>query len=86
MKALEILREIKNTYNEFVVIGFTKKSINIDEAIKELEELNNRSCESCKCWDSVENSKLKTISFCRFLNTGTKNSFDCSEYEKKDSE
>ena len=31
LKALEILKEIKNTFDENIVIGFTQKSINIDE-------------------------------------------------------
>ena len=48
-----------------------------------LQELENRSCDSCICWDNVENSKLKTISYCRFLSTGTKNSFYCNEWENK---
>lgn len=47
------------------------------------KELNNRSCMNCICWDSVDNSKLKTISYCRFLNAGTKNIFYCNEYEPK---
>ena len=87
-KALEIL---KHTYSAIEQLGighisteYTEKDfLFLEEAIKELEELENRSCDSCICWDSVENSKLKTISYCRFLNTGTKNSFYCNEWENK---
>ena len=85
MKALEILYSMidgtrknilsnKNTYERLTFIA---------ESIEEIEELENRSCDSCICWDNVENSKLKTISYCRFLNTGTKNSFYCNEWENK---
>ena len=44
MKALEILKEIRNIETEY---DHRKEHI-FDEAIKELEALENRSCESCK--------------------------------------
>ena len=57
MKALEYLkkeREIKKHYSE-IAWGYYDKSI--DEAITELEALNNRSCENCKyCSFSVSSS------------------------------
>lgn len=48
MKALEYLkkeREIKKHYSEIAWVYHNKS---IEEAIKELEDLNNRSCATCK--------------------------------------
>ena len=82
MKALEILKEqLKILNNDVDGVWIDPKRL--EEAIAELEALDNRSCMNCICWDSVDNSKLKTISYCRFLNTGTKNIFYCNEYEPK---
>lgn len=47
------------------------------------DELEARTCENCICWDSVEFSVLKTMSYCRFLNVGTKNTFGCNKWESK---
>ena len=48
MKTLEFLKEIQNTsVSEYF---FNK---DIEEAIAELEELQNRSCENCKHCDTV---------------------------------
>ena len=47
MKALEILKDMRLKYNSHYVKG-SDKVIKLDEAIKELEELQNRSCATCK--------------------------------------
>ena len=50
MKALEILKDMKLKYNSHY-IKESDKAIKLDEAIKELEELEepkNRSCATCK--------------------------------------
>ena len=62
-----------------------KDLVELNEAIAELEEfMNINTCSTCKCWDSVELSKIKTISYCRFLNVGTKHTFYCNEYEARE--
>lgn len=57
MKAIDILKKDKevlcwaigyNHSNNAKVEEFLKKSKNIDEAIEELEALQNRSCANCK--------------------------------------
>lgn len=56
MKALDILNEINNQlkrsrdYNRFnIEIQFNKTyQVKVEEAIKELEDLKNRSCKNCK--------------------------------------
>lgn len=48
-----------------------------------IEDVMNRTCGNCICWDSVEFSVLKTMSYCRFLNVGTKNTFGCNEWESR---
>ena len=48
MKALEILNN-DNIFDENYVAENNYKKL-INEAIKELEELQNRSCENCKYW------------------------------------
>lgn len=47
------------------------------------EFYNSKKCKNCICWDSVEKSKIKTISYCRQLNTGTNEDFYCKEFEEK---
>ena len=44
MKALEILKDIRNIETEYNHL----KKHRFDQAIKELEDLENRSCENCK--------------------------------------
>ena len=53
LKALQILKILKKEKFRFERTGTDIKSISINNqsltlAIKELEELNNRSCENCK--------------------------------------
>ena len=43
MKALEILKDIRNIETEYDHL----KKHRFDQAIEELEELENRSCDSC---------------------------------------
>jgi hypothetical protein len=44
MKALEILKDIRNIETEYDHL----KKHRFDQAIKELEDLENRSCDNCK--------------------------------------
>ena len=48
MKALEILKHINRRYCTDSVNG------KLDLAIKELEDLENRSCESCKLYNFIK--------------------------------
>ena len=80
MKTLEYLYRMKKANDE---MG-NYEATNLYECIAELKSIQSRSCEGCKCWDSVEFSIIKTLSYCRFLNTGTKNTFYCSEFEAKE--
>jgi len=62
----------------------------IDEAIKELEELENRSCSNCKHWNnSCFNLSVNTTGFCMYygISNGSfeedmKNNFYCNKWEK----
>ena len=47
MKALEILKDMRLKYNSYYVKG-SDQVIKLYEAIDELEELKNRSCDTCK--------------------------------------
>ena len=71
--------EAKEEFNNY---GYTISEQNkiIDKIYDDIE---SRTCENCICWDSVEFSALKTISYCRFLNVGTKNTFGCNEWESR---
>ena len=81
MKALEYLkreREIKKHCAD-VAWGYYDKSI--DEAIEELEELKNRSCENCKYWKT---SQLDGNSICKKLfNFRSYFDFCCNKWEPK---
>lgn len=79
MKALEIL---KHYVHSIVPIEYSPTFVN--EAIKELEELENRSCSNCKHYDLMfvgydEPQELGCI------NTGIlfANNFCCKLWEKK---
>ena len=60
MKALDILNEVNGQlkrsrdYNRFnIEIQFNKTyQVKVEEAIKELEDLQNRKCGNCKHWHS----------------------------------
>lgn len=68
MKALEILKRIyiNNPDTRFqrnnIDINFTIHDFsNVNEAIKELEALENRSCEGCKYAKLAKDSSMKEI-------------------------
>ena len=48
MKALEILNQIHSELSKNNAAGIWIEPKNINEAIKELEEIKNRSCSTCK--------------------------------------
>lgn len=52
MKALELLREMRNIENNYDHLI----SHRFDEAIKELEELQNRICDGCKYYVQINKS------------------------------
>ena len=78
MKALVIL----NNYKKFD--GFIRDIVSdsfLNEAIKELEELKNRSCENCKYWKT---SQLDGNSICKKLfNFRSYFDFCCNKWEPK---
>ena len=82
MKALEILKAIEEQEGAHLWLddgsGYPKKYI--IEAIKELEELENRSCENCKydwCGCSVQDSILIVDNDAKF------DLFCCNKWEAK---
>lgn len=92
MKAIQVLKDYRNS-------GFiTPNSVfqnRIDEAIKELEELENRSCESCnigvKNHDGTITCMIKAYPEDKYSGDILKgkyyyrvnNSFCCNSWEKK---
>ena len=90
LKAIEILKYNKNAMIKFInsfdddckeddeYISGNKYIEELNEAIKELEELNNRSCVSCKHYNRTQTcNKL-------IARSGYKeNEFYCSRYEAK---
>ena len=78
MKALVIL----NNYKKFD--GFIRDIVSdsfLNEAIKELEELESRSCENCKYWKT---SQLDGNSICKKLfNFRSYFDFCCNKWEPK---
>ena len=78
MKALEILKDYRN-----IDFGCNMEGLHneIDEAIKELEELKNRSCATCKYWKT---SQLDGNSICKKLfNFRSYFDFCCNKWESK---
>ena len=85
MKALEILNN-DNIFDENYVAENNYKKL-INEAIKELEELNNRSCYDCKHWCQ----EFQSIGICdkgikeekQFRESLTYSMFYCNKWEQK---
>ena len=76
MKALHILKIVlKDT-----VMSGEKEYIN--EAIKELEDLQSRSCENCKFLD-IDLICTNENTPCYSEYSGRYDNFSCSEWEKK---
>ena len=93
LKALELLKAIEG---EDLFIEFMDKNNGclgkfINEAIKDLEELNNRSCENCKysfdIFTGIDNNLLGEDFICTKLEEDKvfEKNFCCNRYEKKGS-
>ena len=75
MKALDLLITLRDDY----IHGELDSAVN--EAIKELEELESRSCENCKYWKT---SQLDGNSICKKLfNFRSYFDFCCNKWEPK---
>lgn len=79
LKALVVLEKIINIsdYGRYM-----EELETIKEAIKELEELNSRSCDSCKHFEEI-NDKCNRGIFLNWKHEIDDNSFYCSRYEAK---
>lgn len=77
MKALEILKDIRNIETEYDHL----KKHRFDQAIEELEDLENRSCETCKHFKPITRNE-KYYRRCFFL--GSIDLQYCSAFEKKE--
>ena len=94
MKALELLKAVVSETFDTKFDNKTDKEVKeyILEAIKELEELNNRSCKSCKysfdIFTGIDNNLLGEDFICTKLEVDKvfEKNFCCNRYEKKDSE
>ena len=78
MKALEVLNTISTELcNEYANNA-------IDLAIKELEELESRSCENCKYWfyKTLE-TNIETCNFGLISHDYQSDSFCCNKWEAK---
>ena len=63
MKTLKLLKQLKNYFGASEVLVQTQ----LDEAIKELEDLQNRKCANCEFWNKdCRNFPLNTTGFCTF--------------------
>ena len=92
LKALKFLKEQRrrhqNMADSMKVVYFDDE---LDEAIKELEELNNRSCKSCKysfdIFTGIDNNLLGEDFICTKLEVDKvfEKNFCCNRYEKKGS-
>ena len=79
MKALTLLQDY---YHD--IIYFTDKN-NIDEAISELEALQQRSCEECVHRSFIDEALTNKVTngFCIENGFFTKRDFCCNRYEAK---
>ena len=80
MKALTLLQDY---YHD--IIYFTDKN-NIDEAISELEALQQRSCEECVHRSFIDEALTNKVTngFCIENGFFTKRDFCCNRYEAKE--
>lgn len=60
------------------IIWSKEEEILLNDAIAELEALQNRSCESCS-WREINNP----LGICTYLDIHTKDSFCCNRWESK---
>lgn len=83
LKALEILKDIEETINN---LGLGEITTNYDqqyykaikEAMREIEELENRNCENCKYYNNIQ---VCDIFIAR--NGNKSNDFCCNKWELK---
>ena len=86
MEALEILKAIEEQEGTHLWLddgrGYPKKYI--IEAIKELEELENRSCDNCKYWfyKTLE-TNIETCNFGLISHDYKSDSFCCNKWKSK---
>ena len=86
---MKAIRALKIVLKDTVM---SRERAYLEEAIKELEELNNRSCESCKysfdIFTGIDNNLLGEDFICTKLEVDKvfEKNFCCNRYEKKDSE
>ena len=86
MKALEILKAIEEQEDTHLWLddgsGYPKKYI--IEAIKELEELEHRSCDNCEYWfyKTLE-TNIETCNFGLISHDYQSDSFYCNKWEAK---
>lgn len=106
LKAIEILKHNKNAMIKFInsfdddckeddeYISGNKYIEELNEAIKELEELNNRSCLSCIFAYRDKNKKIDDVqgqvlgskprwSYCKKLMLNVTKDFCCNRFEAK---
>ena len=77
MKALDYLYAMKNANEQM-----GQEPINIIEAIKELEDLQNRTCDNCKFLDMDLICTNENTPCCSEY-SGRYDNFGCSEWEQK---
>ena len=91
MKELKATKVLKNILNIADYGRYMEEQEIIKEAIKELEELNNRSCKSCKysfdIFTGIDNNLLGEDFICTKLEVDKvfEKNFCCNRYEKKGS-
>ena len=80
MKALGLLEIYKN----LLLDGTTLMESDINEAVTELEELENRSCDNCKYWfyKTLE-TNIETCNFGLISHDYQSDSFCCNKWEAK---
>lgn len=79
MKALELLKDYKN-----IDFGCNVDDLHteIDEAIKELEDLQNRKCSNCK-YATLDSARYLPIHKCLMGCNKVNYDFSCSEWKQK---
>ena len=78
MKALEILKDIRNIETEYNHL----KKHRFDQAIEELEDMKSRSCENCKYWNyQFTHSLYKSCTFGLIEHSYEESSFYCNKWE-----
>ena len=86
MKALEILYTLISSGNNDVFANKNtyEKLTSIAEAIEELEDLENRSCDNCKYWfyKTLE-TNIETCNFGLISHDYESDSFCCNKWEKE---